>query len=523
MKGIVLVTAVVTMLMVFITTLTSCDMQQQEIQGDKANEEFNGIDSAENGSGNDGNIDDSLLRSPDKDISDEDQSIIYDFSKQNAVYSNDALLYFFNREGNRLECEKRIVISAQADDYLKRVVEHLALGPKLKGLEPVIPKGVVVEKVAYHNKVVSVYLSKEFLKADDLLIARTALVNTILGAKPDAEYVKIYVDNGELTDNGKFNGRVLGLLNKYPDGLDEIKTREREKALGQGITHIYRELYLQDQDRKFHVTEIRPIVVKQGMVAEAVVGELLKGPSLQDQGLYPTLPKGTQLLEAKYVEGSDSSKGLELYFSDEFKTAYDSNINSEYMMLGSLVYSLVGLPEVEWLKIYYQDAAGEYVDTPVMTMNLQKKFNQESFPDLLGRKIKVYFSDKDVMNLVPEYRVISRSSEDIAADIIRELIKGPLQDDHVEVIPPSLSVEDITVQVDDKTAFVNLPSKINGPALGSAGEPIALCSIVNSLTDPVNTETVKQVQFLVDHKVVDEFGNMSLADPFVRNPALIKE
>ena len=80
--------------MVFITTLTSCDMQQQEIQGDKANEEFNGIDSAENGSGNDGNIDDSLLRSPDKDISDEDQSIIYDFSKQNAVYSNDALLYF---------------------------------------------------------------------------------------------------------------------------------------------------------------------------------------------------------------------------------------------------------------------------------------------------------------------------------------------------------------------------------------------------------------------------------------------
>ena len=116
--------------------------EQQEIQGDKANEEFNGIDSAENGSGNDGNIDDSLLRSPDKDISDEDQSIIYDFSKQNAVYSNDALLYFFNREGNRLECEKRIVISAQADDYLKRVVEHLALGPKLKGLEPVIPKGL---------------------------------------------------------------------------------------------------------------------------------------------------------------------------------------------------------------------------------------------------------------------------------------------------------------------------------------------------------------------------------------------
>ena len=87
-----------------------------------------------------------------RDISDEDQSIIYDFSKQKCCVLERRIAILFNREGNRLECEKRIVISAQADDYLKRVVEHLALGPKLKGLEPVIPKGVVVEKVAYHNK-----------------------------------------------------------------------------------------------------------------------------------------------------------------------------------------------------------------------------------------------------------------------------------------------------------------------------------------------------------------------------------
>ena len=52
---------------------------------------------------------------------------------------------------------------------------------------------------------------------------------------------------------------------------------------------------------------------------------------------------------------------------------------------------------------------------------------------------------------------------------------------------------------------------------------MVLYSIVNSLTDPVNAENVKQVQFLVDGKYVEEFGNMSLAEPFVRNPALIKE
>jgi hypothetical protein len=227
-------------------------------------------------------------------------------------------------------------------------------------------------------------------------------------------------------------------------------------------------------------------------------------------------------LKIKYVEGSDSSKGLELYFSKEFKSAFDNQINSEFMMVGSLVHSLAGLPEAEWLKIYYQDEWEEYVDAPIMILNLKRKFSKENFPHLLGTRIKVYFGDKDVMNLVPEYRVISRSSTDIATEIIKELIEGPLQADHVGVIP-KLSTKDIEVWVDDKTAFVNLPSKINGSSLGSAGETMALYSIVNSLTDPANTENIKQVQFLVDGKVVQEFGNMALGEPFVRNPALIKE
>ena len=50
---------------------------------------------------------------------------------------------------------------------------------------------------------------------------------------------------------------------------------------------------------------------------------------------------------------------------------------------------------------------GEYVDTPVMTMNLQKSLTRR-VSGFIRQKDKVYFSDKDVMNLVPEYRVISR-------------------------------------------------------------------------------------------------------------------
>ncbi|HEY8362348.1 MAG TPA: GerMN domain-containing protein, partial [Tissierellaceae bacterium] len=173
--------------------------------------------------------------------------------------------------------------------------------------------------------------------------------------------------------------------------------------------------------------------------------------------------------------------------------------------------------------IYYQNENGEYVNTPVVSMGLNRRFDKDSLPFQLGKRIKIYFSDKDAMNLVPEYRVISRDSKDIVNEILNELIEGPSQEGHMAVIPSNISVGDIKAYVSGQTAFVNLPSKFNPSGLGSTGEIMALYAIVNSLTDPINTDNVRQIQFLVDGKVTNEFGHMSLADPFVRNPELIKE
>ena len=55
------------------------------------------------------------------------------------------------------------------------------------------------------------------------------------------------------------------------------------------------------------------------MVAEAVVGNCLKARPFRIRGVISNTAQRYAVLEAKYVEGSDSSKGLELYFSDEFK------------------------------------------------------------------------------------------------------------------------------------------------------------------------------------------------------------
>jgi len=452
----------------------------------------------------------------------EEDENLYNLLKESNIYSVNALLYFYNSDKNKLETEKRAIKVREMNQLLQQVISEFLQGPRVNGLQPVVSPGVKVEKVEQYGNVVSVYLSKEFLESEDLAIARAALVNTILESQ-GAEYVNIYVEGQELTHNGKDDGQILGLLTRYPNEIDRIKEQELGLISQGDFKRIKREIYFQDRDGRFLIPEIRDIHVNKRKYVKAIVGELVKGPMFKNEGLYPTMPSGTQLIDVKFVEDADSSKGVELYFSKEFKSSFNEETNSETMVVGSLVYSLIGLPGVQWVKIYYQDEKGEYVNTPLMSMNLNRSFDKDSPFFKLGRRIKVYFSDENVMNLVSEYRVISRDSKDIANEILNELIEGPAQEGHIKVIPQNISVGDIKAYIRGQTAFVNLPSKLNAPGLGSAGETMALYAIVNSLTDRVNTENVKQVQFLVDGKVIKEFGHMSLADPFVRNPGLIKD
>lgn len=438
------------------------------------------------------------------------------------VYSVDASLYFYNPETNRLEPEKRIINLNKTDQTLGVIINQFLQGPRVKNLQPVVAPGVTLKKAEKYGDIVGVYLSKEFLESEDITIARAALVNTVLEAQ-EAKYVKIYVEGDELTHNGKPDGQILGLLSKYPNDVEQVRLQEQKLISTGDIKYIKREIYFQDREKRFLVPEIRDIPISQGKYVEGIVGELLKGPARGNEGLYSTVPSGTQLVDVKYVDDEDSSKGVELYFSKEFKSAFSKDVNSEALMVGSLVYSLMDLPQVDWIRIYYQDEGGQFINAPVMALTLNRRFDKDSLTFQLGKRIKVYFSDKDAMNLVPEYRVISNDSKDVANEILNELVEGPTQEGHMAVIPPDISVGDIRAYVSGKTAFVDLPSKFDASGLGSIGEILALYAIVNSLTDPLNTDNIRQIQFMVDGKMAYEFGHMSLADPFVRNPALIKE
>jgi len=441
--------------------------------------------------------------------------------EQAAIKQANIVLYFHDKASNKLISETRQVILLQGEDLPKKAIEELISGPKSEVLDSVLPKETTIIKVEQAENILTVNLSSDFLRAENLLVARMALVNTLTELE-GIKYVKIYIDGQELTSNGREDGTVLGLLTRYPVDVQEVLDAESKQTLVSEIREMDRELYFRDSQGLYLIPEVRTIFVKNNQIARAIVEELIKGPLNTKEGLYPTIPKEIQLMDIVLVEGQENNQadGLNLYFSKEFKEYYPKGSSGELTTLGSIVYSLTDLPNVGWVKFFYQDEDGQYIDAPLGNMDISVPLKREDFGSILGRKLKIYFSDKNGMNLVPEYRAMSRENTAVAKKIISELLMGPMETDHVEVLPYNLS---INVRVEGDTAIVDLPEKFNGNQLGSRGEIMALYAIVNSLTDPVNTKNINKVQFLVGGQKVESFGNMSLMDPFVRNPALISE
>ena len=89
------------------------------------------------------------------------------------------------------------------------VVEGLIRGPISKELQPVIPSKTKVLEIQQIDNIVNINLSHEFLDAEDLLVARTALVNT-LTEQEKIKYVKINIDGKELTRDGTDGTESLG-------------------------------------------------------------------------------------------------------------------------------------------------------------------------------------------------------------------------------------------------------------------------------------------------------------------------
>ncbi|MFU0800901.1 MAG: GerMN domain-containing protein [Xylanivirga thermophila] len=454
-----------------------------------------------------------------------------EYSAQNIEDQDDNMqsvnvtLYFLDNEKKSLVSESKQLTMGNSDQLISKTIQSLILGPKSPKLAGVLPKNVVIEHVELCEDTVTVDFSAEFLQSPNLLASRVALVNTLTDLD-GVQYVKICVEGQELTANGKKDGPALGLLSKYTNSLEEVAAQETNMMNSEDIREVESEIYFKDAEGRYLLPEIRPISIKNKEYAKAIVDSLIKGPSSPNSGLYPTISSDVQLLDIKLVKAQkeDEKDGLELYFSKEFKKSFPGGSSSELTALGSIVYSLTSLPNVEWIQIYYEDGKDNFTNKPIGNMDLTRPLKRDDFGDILGRRIKVYFSDKDSKYLVTEYRAIGKNDKAIARHIIEELIKGPVNNTaHMSVIPKDVKAKDINVWVSGQTIIVDLPAAFNEKELEGGKDIMSFYAIVNSLTDPVNTKGIKQVQFLVEGKKIENFKNTTLNDPFVRNPALINE
>lgn len=458
-------------------------------------------------------------------------------------------LYFWNKENNKLICETRSIFTSSVNLSINDIIVELLKGPESKDLHPVIPRQTRVIDIDQTDNIVTVNFSEEFLDAEDLLVARTALVNTLTD-RQGVKYVKILINGNELTSDGTQEGEPLGVLSKSTNNIDELLATSNRQKDENTVKQVNRELFFRDFRGQYLLSEVRTINVKNGGIARAIIEELIKGPIETSTGLYPVFPQGTQLLDINLIDSEDKdSKVIALYFSKELKDPFltqtvtsrgDNNPDpqmikdkveemkdKEAVILSSIVYSLSGLNNISGVKIYYQDRNANYIDTPLYSMDLEKPLTTSQFPNKLGRKIKVYFANENATHLVPDYRAMSRENLQIARTIIDELILGPREGTGQKaVMPADISRGDIKVWMDENNTnrvIVDLPAKLDGNKMGSTGTLMTLYAMVNSLTDPANTSNVKEVQFLVEGKVVKTFGNLEFSEPFIRNPAIIQE
>ena len=183
----------------------------------------------------------------DSQSQDLDEALLDEYDKKTI----NANLYFYDREKNELVPEERQIDVSGSELEAFTIVEKLIKGPSSQSLEGVIPIDTTIKKIEKSENIITVDLSSNFLEAENLLLARASLVNTITDLE-GIKYVKIYIEGTELTLDGKKDGIALGLLSKYPNNLDEIAAMDAKLKQQSEVREVDCELFFTDCQRSYY-------------------------------------------------------------------------------------------------------------------------------------------------------------------------------------------------------------------------------------------------------------------------------
>jgi len=434
-------------------------------------------------------------------------------------------LYYVNKDKTKFVTQVKQVVMSQDQTLEEVTINALLTIPDNPELQTLIPEGTVVEQIELSENIATVCLNSKYkeVQEDDEIIARYQIVNTLTELE-NIDYVSILVDNQELG----FKGTPTGPMTKFAGDIQELLAEKKSVAQPKeaAVENKDLTLYFQDPLAQYLLPEIRNVPISGKGYITAIIEELKKGPQ-DDSSLKPVLPKDLKLVESPKVEELESGKRcVTLNFSNALMPIIQAGTTSEALALGSIVNSICGfIPDIEYVKILIE---GQSIENITGHLSIPDgKLYRKNFENWLGKRLTLYFPNRDSSALIAVQRAVPASDMRYARMILEELLKGPEEVENPDarpIISKDVNGKDIIgISLEGDLIKLNLSSNFQTHAqgLGSAGESMLLFSIVNSLTELRN---VKKVQFFIEGQTIETLsGHISLKEPLIRNPGIIKK
>ncbi len=272
------------------------------------------------------------------------------------------------------------------------------------------------------------------------------------------------------------------------------------------------ELYFFNDTATAIEAETREIKYKDNQeLAESVIHALMKGPESA---------RHLRIIERKAdlisVTGVDTRNAL-VNFSSEFITGDNTK---DVLAVYAVVKSLCMTHIIDSVKVVIEGKDIETSDGSIIgyltdqDINLPTDaYNSET------RELTLYFPDKELKSLIREARSIKVTDQQpLAQYIINELIKGSENAEAASALSKDTVL--LSVETADNVCFVNFKSNFLDKNSGSAEkEKMIIFSIVDSLTE---LDTIDRVQFFMDGKKENMFGNINIGSMFGRDESIIR-
>ena len=438
-------------------------------------------------------------------------------------------LYFVSQDGARLVPESRVIELSPYESRAAAAVKQLLEGPQSSELKRVFWPGTTLESLETARGVTTLNLSETFeqMFASDRTLAKAALIQT-LHSLDGTRYLNVLSGGRE----PGYDGKPTGVTEYFTEDYDlyhsrlrqQMETRQTDAAPGttyttERLNTYLATLYFADVSGRFLLPEGRNITVSDLGYAEAIINELLEGPSPLN-GLRATFA-GLSLKAAPRTDILESGR-------NKIDIALTGPSEGSALGIASIVCSLSSfIPTNDHISVTIN---GEIVTSLAMPGAGTVEFadgmlSRNKFAGLIGAEVPLYFANASG-SLTGVSRTLSQSEAMNPEYRLQELLKGPQQGEGEGLLAvlPGANPNDIPhVTISGDMAWIDCSATFAAAAAALEADDgfLLMYSIINTVCE---FQDVKRVQFLIEGESAERLaGNVYIRAPLLKNPGLIRE